>query len=39
MRNLAEKIIETKIEKNQIANFIRRYKDKFKNLYLRNIDN
>lgn len=39
VRNLAEEIKGAKVGKNWTGQFIKRYKDRLKSLYLRNIDN
>ena len=38
MRNLVEEVIGARVGKNWTASFCRRYKDRIKSLYLRNID-
>ena len=38
MRNLIEKVIDALVGKNWTSHFVRRHKDRLKNLYFRNID-
>ena len=38
VKNLAEEIISSKLGKNWVGDFVKRYKDRLKSIYLRNID-
>ena len=38
VKNLAEEIIGSKIGKNWVGDFVKRYKDRLKSIYLRNMD-
>jgi Tc5 transposase DNA-binding domain len=38
VKNLAEEIIKDKVGKNWVGDFVKRYKERLKSLYLRNID-